>query len=102
MLNVLLPNSSKFIDCNTGVKLRSDILTKYKNGNIPFLVNVKILTEGFDAPCTKGVLFLHMPSSKTRLIQIIGRCLRLHPLKKIASIILPYSIDDDLKVFQPF
>jgi len=36
-----------------------------------------------------------MPSSKTTLIQIIGRALRLHPDKKIANIILPYSLESD-------
>ena len=47
-----------------------DLLEKYKNGEIPFLVNVRILVEGFDAPITLGVCFLHMPQSKTTLIQI--------------------------------
>lgn len=101
-LNVLQPNCSKFIDCRTSQKDRLDILTHYRKGVIPFLVNVKILTEGFDAPCTRGVMFLHMPSSKTMLIQIMGRCLRLHTLKTLANIILPYSIEDDIKSISTF
>jgi hypothetical protein len=32
---------------------------------------------------------------KTTLIQIIGRALRLHPLKTIAHIILPFSCKED-------
>lgn len=67
------------------------LLKKYKEGKIPFLVNVRILVEGFDAPITKGICFMHLPSSNTTLIQIIGRALRLHPLKTIAHIILPFS-----------
>ena len=51
--------------------------------------------EGFDAPITKGICFMHLPSNKTTLIQIIGRALRLHKLKKFANIILPYSTNED-------
>ena len=95
ILNDLQNNSSEYIDCNTNKKKRNDIIEKYKNGNIPFLVNVRILVEGFDAPITKGVCFLHLPHSQTTLIQIIGRCLRLHPTKNIANIILPFSSKGD-------
>ena len=38
---------------------------------------------------------MHMPSSKTTLIQIIGRALRLHKDKDIANIILPFSSKSD-------
>jgi hypothetical protein len=75
----------------------NDIIDKYKKGLISFLINVRILVEGFDAPITKGVCFLHLPSSKTTLIQIIGRALRLHSLKTIANIILPFSSKEDEK-----
>ena len=33
-----------------------DIINKYKDGKIPFLVNVRILVEGFDAPITNANL----------------------------------------------
>lgn len=90
-MNKLQLNSSEYIDCNTSKKSRNNIIEKYQKGEIPFLVNVRILVEGFDAPITKGVCFLHLPTNKTTLIQIIGRCLRLHPTKTIANIILPFS-----------
>jgi len=97
LMNELQLNSSEYIDCNTSKKSRDNIIEKYKNGEIPFLVNVRILVEGFDAPITKGVCFLHLPTNKTTLIQIIGRCLRLHPTKIIANIILPFSSIEDEK-----
>ena len=97
LMNELQNNSSEYIDCNTPKKKRNDIITKYKKGDIPFLVNVRILVEGFDAPITKGVCFLHLPNNKTTLIQIIGRALRLHPTKTIANIILPFSSKEDEK-----
>jgi len=97
LMNELQLNSSEYIDCNTSKKKRDIIIEKYKNGELPFLVNVRILVEGFDAPITKGVCFLHLPTNKTTLIQIIGRCLRLHSTKTIANIILPFSSKEDEK-----
>jgi len=97
LMNKLQLNSSEYIDCNTSKKSRNNIIEKYQKGDIPFLVNVRILVEGFDAPITKGVCFLHLPTNKTTLIQIIGRCLRLHPTKTIANIILPFSSREDDK-----
>src|SRR5437868_2956601 len=95
LLNQLQPHSAMYIDCHTSKKDRKDILAKYKRGEIPFLVNVKVLVDGFDAPITRGVCFLHMPKKKTTLVQIIGRALRIHSLKKYADIILPCSSQDD-------
>jgi superfamily II DNA or RNA helicase len=97
LMNLIQNNCSEYVDCKTPKKKRKDIIAKYKNGEIPFLINVKILVEGFNAPITKGICFMHLPSSKTTLIQIIGRALRLHPLKTIANIILPFSSKDDEK-----
>jgi superfamily II DNA or RNA helicase len=102
LMNELQNNSSEYIDCKTPKIKRNDIINKYKNGKISFLVNVRILVEGFDAPITKGVCFLHLPTSKTSLIQIMGRALRLHPLKTIANIILPFSSRDDEKYIGEF
>jgi superfamily II DNA or RNA helicase len=102
IMNELLPLCSEYIDCDTKRNDRNTILEKFKSGEIPFLVNVKILVEGFNAPITKGVCFLHMPSSKTAIIQIIGRALRLHDYKTIANIILPFSNTEDEKSINDF
>jgi superfamily II DNA or RNA helicase len=95
IMNDVMPNCSKYIDCNTKKSDRKNIIKEYKNGNIPFLVNVRVLTEGFDAPITRAVCFLHLPSNQTQVIQIIGRCLRLHPNKINANVILPGSSNED-------
>jgi len=95
LLNILQNNISEYIDCNTPKTKRNKIINKYKEGKLTFLVNVRILVEGFDAPITKGVCFLHLPSNKTTIIQIIGRCLRLHNTKTIANVILPFSSIED-------
>jgi superfamily II DNA/RNA helicase len=95
LMNSIMNNCSEYIDCNTSKKKRNDTISRYKSGKLPFLVNVKILVEGFDAPITKGVCFMSLPSSGTTLIQIIGRALRLHPEKKMANVILPFSKMED-------
>jgi superfamily II DNA or RNA helicase len=74
----------------------------YKSGKLPFLVNVRILVEGFDAPITKGVCFMSLPSSNTTLIQIIGRATRDSNNKIHAQftnlIAQPDAQDDDVKL----
>ena len=94
-MNKIQNGCSEYIDCKTPKAKRNNIIKKYKEGEISFLVNVRILVEGFDAPITKGIVFLHLPSSKTTLVQIIGRALRKHSSKTIAHIILPFSKKDD-------
>lgn len=95
MMNDILNKSCDYLDCNTSRVKRNDIITRFKSGLLPFLVNVRILIEGFNAEITKGVIFMHLPKASTTLIQIIGRALRLHGDKKYANIILPYSCNED-------
>jgi len=104
LMNSIQKGCSEYIDCHTSRKKRNDILNNYKSGKLPFLVNVKILVEGFDAPITNGVCFMSLPSSSTTLIQIIGRALRLDPkrLKTMAKVILPFSKKEDEKAISNF
>lgn len=95
LLNSIINNSSDYIDCKTSKTNRNIILKQFKKGKLRFLVNVKILTEGFDCPLTKGIVFLHLPSTRNTIIQCIGRALRLHENKLNAKIILPYSTSED-------
>ena len=97
LLNEIQANSASYIDCHTSKKQRKELLNNYSNGHVKFLVNVYVLVEGFDAPITKGVCILSMPSSSTTIIQIIGRSLRLHHTKKIAHVILPYLKNEESK-----
>jgi hypothetical protein len=55
----------------------------------------RVLAVGFDAPITKGVCFVSMPASKTHIIQVVGRCLRKHPNKRMASVVLPFVTGHD-------
>ena len=83
------PSCARYIDCDTPRGERREVIAAFKTGELAFIVNVRVLSVGFDAPITKGVCFVNMPASKTHIVQVIGRCLRLHPDKRIAHVILP-------------
>ena len=80
---------ARYLDCDTPRLERREVLDAFKTGLLAFVVNVRVLSVGFDAPITRGVCFVNMPASKTHIIQVIGRCLRLHPDKRIAQVVLP-------------
>jgi len=54
-----------------------ELLLKIAYTEAAIIFNVDILTEGFDLPAITGVM-LHRNMSNTRLLQLLGRCLRLH------------------------
>jgi hypothetical protein len=80
---------AKYIDCDTPRTERRDTVSQFRSGSLAFIVNVRVLSVGFDAPITRGVCFAHMPASQTQAIQVIGRCMRTHPDKHMAHVVLP-------------
>jgi hypothetical protein len=80
---------ARYVDCHTTERERRETIGSFKSGRLAFIVNVRVLSVGFDAPITKGVCFVHMPASKTHIVQVIGRCLRLHRDKRCAQVVLP-------------
>jgi superfamily II DNA or RNA helicase len=55
---------------------RKRILNDFCSGDLQFLVNFGICTEGFDAPACAGICIARPTKSLTILIQMIGRGLR--------------------------
>jgi superfamily II DNA or RNA helicase len=55
---------------------RSLYIDAFRRGTIPVLVNVFVLTEGFDAPETSCVILARGCSSAGTYLQMIGRALR--------------------------
>ncbi|OYW62624.1 MAG: helicase [Rhodobacterales bacterium 12-65-15] len=56
---------------------RKAILADYAAGNIRVIVNVAVLTEGWDHPPTSCVVLLRPSSYKSTMIQMVGRGLRI-------------------------
>ena len=55
---------------------RRDVLADYAAGHIQVVVNVAVLTEGWDHPPTSCVVLLRPSSFKSTMIQMVGRGLR--------------------------
>ena len=56
---------------------RADILKRFKDGQIQYLVNVNVLTTGFDAPNVDAVVLLRATVSPGLYYQMVGRGFRL-------------------------
>jgi hypothetical protein len=93
-LNAHSPGA-RFVDCYTPAAERRETIELFKAGTIWCIVSVRTLAIGFDAPITTAVCFLHMPSSSTFAVQVVGRALRLHPNKRMAFVVLPLVCGDD-------
>ena len=55
---------------------RANILKRYADNEIKVVVNVQVLTEGWDHPPTSCVVLLRPSSAKSTMIQMVGRGLR--------------------------
>ncbi|MFN3644406.1 MAG: DEAD/DEAH box helicase [Gemmobacter sp.] len=77
---------------------RKMVLEAYASGEIQVVVNVAVLTEGWDHPPTSCVVLLRPSSCKSTMIQMVGRGLRTvdpaeHPgVVKTDCIVLDFGI----------
>jgi len=68
---------SRVITGQTPASERDLIIEQFKSQRIKYLVNVAVLTTGFDAPHVDHVVFMRATESASLMQQIIGRGLRL-------------------------
>lgn len=71
----------EYIHAQTPIKKRKEVLQQFKNGNIPYIVNVNILGIGFDFPELDTVVMARPTLSLAIYYQWIGRGVRPHPNK---------------------
>lgn len=81
---------AEMIDGTMALSTRREILKRYDVGDTQVLLNVSILTEGFDHQPTSCVILLRKESWKSTMTQMIGRGLR-----KVDPEIYPGVIKDD-------
>lgn len=86
----LPPEFSSMVTGETPKKERESILKRFKNKRIKYIVNVAVLTTGFDAPHVDVIALLRATDSVSLLQQIIGRGLRLSE-NKTDVLILDYA-----------
>jgi DNA repair protein RadD len=90
VLESLPPELSALVTSETKPSDRDRILKAFKAQKIKYIVNVSVLTVGFDAPHVDVIAILRKTESVGLLQQIIGRGLRLHP-GKTDCLILDYT-----------
>ena len=101
-LNKLRKGCAGYIDADTSYKTRKQLFADFESGQIQFLVNIRILVEGFNAPHIRTIFFLNVSTSEIFLIQCIGRALRKHQDKILATIYVPFTQESDLERIQIF
>jgi len=82
--------NSKLVTGETSKADRADIIIGFKSGAFKYLVNVSVLTTGFDAPNCDTIAIMRATESVGLLQQIIGRGLRLHD-QKDDCLVLDYA-----------
>jgi DNA repair protein RadD len=86
----LPPELSQIVTGDTPKAQRDSILKRFKAQQIKYLVNVSVLTTGFDASHVDLIAILRKTESIGLLQQIIGRGLRLHE-GKTDCLVLDYT-----------
>lgn len=76
VLNRYKPNSAIGVDGTTEPKKRKEIIADFCAGNVQFLCNCAVLTEGFDAPPCSAIVMGRPTKSLSLYTQMLGRGLR--------------------------
>lgn len=66
-----------FVCGETPEILRADLISRFREGSLKWLVNVNVLTEGFDAPNIDLIALMRATKSPGLYYQMVGRGLRI-------------------------
>ena len=80
---------------------RTFVLAEYKAGRLDVLVNVNVLTEGFDDPPTSACILARGCGSAGVYLQIVGRILRTAPGKADAVLVDLRGVTHDPDIGRP-
>ena len=86
-LQTLTDDRVEMVEGGTSPLERAAILDGFVKQSIRILVNVDVLTTGFDAPCVDAIAILRATASPGLFAQIVGRGLRTHVSKQDALIL---------------
>jgi superfamily II DNA or RNA helicase len=89
---------SQLILGETPYEERVQILQNFKNGSVPVLINVGVLTEGFDEPSVGAIILARPTKSNLLYTQIVGRGTRIDEGKENCIIV---DISDTTKGKKP-
>jgi DNA repair protein RadD len=78
---------AKIVTGETPAKERDMLLSQFKAGRIRCMINVGVLTTGFDFPALECVLLARSTMSLALYYQMVGRAMRIDPGKESAWIV---------------
>ncbi|MEJ6473584.1 DEAD/DEAH box helicase family protein [Pseudoalteromonas piscicida] len=99
ILGYLPSDCSALITGETQSQVRDKLITQFKSKKIKYLVNVSVLTTGFDAPHVDVIAILRPTESVSLYQQIVGRGLRLDNNKE-DCLVIDYA-GNDFDLFAP-
>jgi DNA repair protein RadD len=99
ILGLLPQGESDIVIGDTPPPERDAIIQRFKQRDLKFLVNVSVLTTGFDAPHVDLIAILRPTESVSLYQQIVGRGLRLSP-GKTECLVLDYA-GNTYDLYQP-
>lgn len=99
VFSLLPPAESACITGETPRAQRDAIIDAFKQKVLKYLVNVSVLTTGFDVPHVDMIAILRPTASTSLYVQMVGRGLRLAPNKK-ECLLLDYA-GNTFDLFQP-
>lgn len=99
ILSLLPDDESDIVIGDTPTPKRDDIIARFKQRQIKYLVNVSVLTTGFDAPHVDLIAILRPTESISLYQQIVGRGLRLSEGKS-DCLVLDYA-GNSYDLYQP-
>ncbi|KAI5960588.1 irc3 [Candida pseudojiufengensis] len=79
--------NAQYVTGSTSKTERAAIIEDFKEGKIPVLCNVQVFTEGTDMPNIDSLILARPTLSKSLMVQMIGRGLRLHKDKTHCHIV---------------
>ncbi len=82
IMSFLSESDARVVFGDTDISERDKIVEDFKNKKFKYLVNVSVLTTGFDAPHVDVIAIMRPTESNALYQQIIGRGLRLSEDKK--------------------
>ncbi len=96
---LLPPGEAQLVIGDTPTPERDAIIRRFKQREMKYLVNVSVLTTGFDAPHVDLIAILRPTESISLYQQIVGRGLRLSPGKH-ECLVLDYA-GNSYDLYQP-
>lgn len=96
VMSYLPAGEARLVLGDTPQEERDQIIADYKQKKFKYLVNVSVLTTGFDAPHVDVIAILRPTESNALYQQIVGRGLRLSAGKKDCYVLDYAGVDHDI------